>query len=154
MQANVYKLKKSCARATPACNVPSYPTTYLSTSGVNGQIRDRLTHTFQLEMANSVPISYGSMRRNVTFKAFNPLTQSLCDGNNNFPRGRGQEANPAMSNSLVIEDKKVARLPGVSSTPSPLTLPDQVQLHLAQLPAVSMPCVRGGEFGVFDCGVG
>ena len=59
-----------------------------------------------------------------------------------------------MSNSLVIENKEVASLPGVSSTPSPLTLPDKVQLHLAQLPAVSMSCVRGGEFGVFDCGVG
>ena len=80
--------------------------------------------------------------------------QSLCDGNNNFPGGRGQEAKSAVGHSPVVEDKEVAGLPGVSPAPPPLTLPDHVQLHLTQLPAVSMPGVGGGEFGVFDGGAG
>ena len=82
------------------------------------------------------------------------MDESLCDGDNNSPGSGGAKPKPAMSNSLVVKDKEVARLPAVSPAPTPLTLPDQVQLRLAQLPAVSMPCVRGGQFGVFDCGVG
>ena len=77
------------------------PATYLATSGVKEQIRDRLTHTFQLEnwkldtfqleMDNSGPISTSSMLRNQSALGHIPHFQkhlmhdSLCDSDNNPP---------------------------------------------------------------------
>ena len=59
-----------------------------------------------------------------------------------------------MGNGLVVKDKEISRLPGVRPAPPPLRLPDRIQLHLGELPAVSMPGVRGGELWIFYGGVG